>query len=129
MESVQSSPIPNGVTHFVEKIDHNDDELTVDRFDDHETDLDDHGAIVDHGDVVEHDPIHQLTIVQTVAETPPPKPPELEEFDLANILTHDILMFYDISGFDGIRRPVFTQIIVPQDYELPLSARQPPDPH
>jgi len=123
--------IPNGITHFVEEIDHNDNELTVDRFDDHEADMDVH-AFVDHGEVVEHDPIHQLTIVQTVAEIPPPKPPDLDlelEFDLANMLTHDISMFTDGSGFEAIQRLVSTQIIVPQDYELPLSARQPPDPH
>jgi len=124
------SPIPNNAIYYVEEVNHND-EFTVDRFDDHEVDMDViHGAFVDHGEVVEHDPIHQLTIVQTVDENPPPKPPDLElGFDLSNILTHDIPVFYDVSGFNAIIRPLFTQIFVPQDSELPLSARQPPYPY
>jgi len=88
-------------------MDHND-EFIVDRLDDHEVHIDViHGTFVDHGEVVEHDPIHQLTIVQTVDETPPPKPLDLE-FDLSNILTHDISVFYDVLGFDAIIRPLFT---------------------
>jgi len=59
----------------------------------------------------------------------PPKPPDLEEFDLSNILTQDVLVFSDVLGFDSILRLISTQITMPQDYELPLSARQPPDPH
>jgi len=128
--AITDPPIPNGVMHYVEEVDHND-KFTVDRLDDHEVAMDViHGVFVDHGEVVEHDPIHQLTIVQTVDENPPPKPPDLElEFDLSNILTRDIPVFYDVSGFDTIIRPLFTQISMPQDSELPLSARQPPDPY
>jgi len=123
-------PIPNGAIHYVEQVTHNYDEFTISRLDDHEADMDViHRAIVDHGDVVEHDPIQQLTIMQIVAEIPPPKPPDLEEFNLSNILTHEISMFNDDSGSEAIQRLVFTQITVPQDSELPLSARQPPDPH
>jgi len=114
----------------VEEVDHHA-EFTVHRFDDHEVDIDViHGAFAHHGEVVEHDPIHQLIIMQIVDKNPPPKPHDLElESDLSNILTHDIPMFYDVSGFDAIIRPLFTQISVPQDSELPLSARQPPDPY
>jgi len=128
---VDPPPIPNGAIHYVEEVDHNDDEFTVSRLEDHEVDMNVfHGAFVDYREVVEHDPIHQLTIVQTADENPPPKPPDLElEFDLSNILTHNISVFYDVSGFDAIIRPLFTQISVPQDSELPLSARQPPDPY
>ena len=121
-------PIPNAVINYVEEVGSNDD-LIVYGLDDHQIDMDViHRAFVDHEEMVEHDPIHQLTIVQTLEETPPPKPPDLE-IDLSNILNHDMLIFYDISGFDVILRPVPTQIIVPQEYELSLSARQPPDPH
>jgi len=106
----------------MEEVDHNDDEFTIYRLEDHEVAMDViHGAFVDHGEVVEHDPTHQLTIGQTVDETPP-KPPDLE-FDLSNILTHDNSVFYDVSGFDARVRPLFTQITVPQDFELPLSAK------
>jgi len=123
-------PIPNSAIHYVEEVDHNDDEFIVSRLEDHEVDRNViHRAVVDHGEVVEHDPIHQLTIVQTMDETPPPKPPDFEEFDLSNILTQDISVFSDILGFDQILRPFSTQIIVPQDYELPLSARQPSNPY
>jgi len=123
--------IPNGVIHYVEEVDRNDDEFNIYRLEDHEVAIDViHGAFVDHGEVVEHDPTHQLTIMQLVDENPPPKPPDLElEFDLSNILAHDIPVFYDVLGFDAIIRPLFTQISVPQDSELPLSAKQPPDPH
>jgi len=41
-------PIPNGVTHYVEEVAHNDDKFTVSRLDDHEVDLDViHGAFFD----------------------------------------------------------------------------------
>jgi len=123
-------PILNGVIPYMEEVDHNDDEFTISRLGDHEVYMNViHRAFFDHGEVVEHDPTHQLTIMQTVDETPSPKLPDLEEFDLSNILTQDILVFYDVSGFDAILRPLFTQITVPQDFELPLSARQPLDPH
>jgi len=102
------SPIPNGVIPFVEEVDCHD-EFTVDRFDDHEAYLDViHGALFDQREVVEHDPIHQLIIEQTVDENPPLKPPDLEEFDLSNILTQDVLVFSDVSGFDAILRPIST---------------------
>jgi len=118
-------PIPNDVIHYIEEVDHNDD-FTVYRLDDHEVDMDvTYGAFDDHGEVVEHDPMHQLTIVQRVEEVPPPKPPDFE-IDFSN---HDTLVFCDILRLDRMIRLIFTQIIVPQDFELPLSTRKPPDPH
>jgi len=80
------SPIANGVVHYVEEVDHND-EFIVYKLDNHDVDMDvTHRAFVGHGEVVEHDAMHQLTIVRTVEETPPLKPHNLE-IDLSTFLT------------------------------------------